>query len=94
MQQARDNFRYLNREGKWLNFRWRGLELSPEGALRLLSSPRLPDQLPPPATPGPTPCAPNGIAVDDTGRAFYSIPEENRIVASGGCDPDQQTLTC
>lgn len=94
MQQARDNFRYLNREGKWLNFRWRGLELSPEGALRLLSSPRLPDQLPPPATPGPTPCAPNGIAVDDTGRVFYSIPEENRIVASGGCDPDQQALTC
>lgn len=94
MQSGRDNFRYLNTEGRWLNFHWRGLEVSPEGALRLLSSPRLTSQIPPPATSAPAPCAPSGIAIDESGRVFYSIPDENRIVASGGCDPNEKSLTC
>lgn len=89
-----DNFRYLNREGKWLNFHWRGLEVSPEGALRLLSSPRLAGAVSPSPATGPAPSAPSGIAVDDSGRVFYSIPDENRVVASGGCDPQKKSLTC
>lgn len=94
MQSGRGNFRYLNREGKWLNFNWRGLEVSPQGALRLLSSPRL--QTPPAPTTMTTtvPNAPGGIAVDDSGRVFYSIPEEDRIVVTGGCEPSPRRLTC
>jgi phage tail-like protein len=94
MQAGRDNFRYLNREGKWLNFHWSGLEVSPEGALRLLSSPRLATQTTASANAGPPPTAPTGVASDESGRVFFSIPEENRVVASGGCDPAQKSLTC
>jgi phage tail-like protein len=94
MQFGRDNFRYLNREGKWLDFHWRGLEVSPAGALRLLSSPRLANPLPPPATPAPVPYAPSGVAIDDSGRVFYSLPDENRIAMSGGCDREEKSLTC
>ncbi|MEN3330019.1 MAG: hypothetical protein V7638_4826 [Acidobacteriota bacterium] len=94
MQFGRDNFRYLNREGKWLDFHTRGLEVSPEGALQLLSSPRLANEIPPPATPAAAPYAPSGVAIDDSGRVFYSIPDENRIAVSGGCDPDEKSLTC
>src|SRR6266404_2436914 len=94
MQSGRDNFRYLNREGKWLNCHWQGLEVSRDGSLRLLSSPRLVNPIPPPATTTPAPSAPNGVAIDDSGRVFYSIPDENRIIARGGCDPDEKSLTC
>lgn len=94
MQAGRDNFRYLNREGKWLNFHLNGLEVSPDGSLRLLSSPRLANPIQPPATTAQPPSAPTGVAVDDSGRVFYSVPDENRVVAIGGCDPDEKSLTC
>jgi phage tail-like protein len=94
MQSERDNFRYLNREGKWLNFHWHGLEVSAEGALRLLPSPRLVNPPAQPATGAIPPLAPSGIAVDDSGRVFYSIPDENRIMVSGGCDPAQKPVSC
>jgi phage tail-like protein len=94
MQSRRGNFRYLNREGKWLNFNWRGLEVSAQGALRLLSAPRLVAQSASQLTNMAAPVAPSGIAVDDSGRIFYSIPEENRIVAGGGCDSAHTPLTC
>ncbi len=94
MQSRRGNFRYLNREGKWLNFNWRGLEVSAQGALQLLSAPRLVAQSASQLTDMAAPVAPSGIAVDDSGRVFYSIPEENRIVAGGGCDPAHTPLTC
>jgi phage tail-like protein len=93
MQSQSGNFRYLNRSGKWLGFHLDGLELTPQGALQLRSAPRLSD---PPAvsTAAVAPDGPGGIAVDDAGRVFYSIPGENRIVTSGGCDPALAPLTC
>jgi phage tail-like protein len=94
MQAGRDNFRYLNREGKWLDFHVRGLEVSPRGALQLLSAPRLAEQHNARMPPVAAPAAPSGIAVDDAGRVFYAIPGENHIVVSGGCAPEQTTLTC
>jgi phage tail-like protein len=94
MPSRRNNFRYLNREGKWLNFHWRGLEVSAQGALQLRSSPRLADQSASPTTGVAAPVAPSGIAVDDSGRVFYSIPQEHSIVAGGGCDPAQTPLKC
>jgi phage tail-like protein len=94
MQPGRDNFRYLNREGKWLDFHWRGLEVTPQGELQLLASPRLADQVgaPAAAAAGGAPHVPGGIAVDETGRVFYSVPGENRIVVVGGCEPAQRSL--
>src|SRR5689334_18882553 len=87
-----DTFRYLNREGKWLDFQCRGLELTPDGALRLAAIPRLSG--PPPAQASPTPQQPAGLAVDRWGRVFASAPETSRIIVSGDCAPDPQTLMC
>jgi phage tail-like protein len=89
---APDNFLYLNREGRWLDFQWSGLRLASDGALELFSAPRLDDPLA--APPGPPPSAPGGIAVDDTGRVFTSVSDENRIVVAGGCDPAEKPLLC
>jgi phage tail-like protein len=94
MQVGRDNFRYLNREGKWLDFHWRGLEVSPAGALRLLSSPRLLGSSSSGSTTGTPPCAPGGVAVDESGRVFYSLPGQNRIIVNGGCSADETALSC
>ena len=94
MQSSSTNFRYLNREGKWLNFHLSGLEVSPDGALQLLSSPALIDENAMQLSSAITPDAPSGIAVDNSGRVFYSIPGEDRVVASGGCDPEPVPLSC
>src|SRR4051794_10130653 len=93
MQSQSGNFRYLNRSGKWLDFHWHGLELTPQGALQLRSAPRL--SSPPQASSAATaPDGPGGIAVDQAGRVFYSVPGENRVVTSGGCDPAPSPLGC
>ncbi len=94
MKFGRNNFRYLNREGKWLNFHWSGLEVSSKGALQLLSSPRFASPSSLSAKARSAPVAPSGIAIDESGRTVYSEPDENRIVVTGGCDPDPKPLNC
>lgn len=94
MQSGRSNFRFLNREGKWLDFHWSGLELTGQGALQLRSAPRLVDESASQSTSAAAPDAPGGMAVDDSGRVFYSVPDENRIVTIRGCDPNEAPLTC
>lgn len=94
MQAGRDNYRYLNREGKWLDFDWVGLEVSRQGALQLLSAPALADQSAARPEGGAAPTAPAGIAVDESGRVFYTVPDEDRLVGGGGCDPAQTSLSC
>ncbi len=95
MRPGRDNFRYLNREGKWLDFNLSGLEVTPQGELQLLPSPRLADQSAAPpaaASAASAPHVPSGIAVDKTGRIFYSVPGENRVVLSGDCETEPRSL--
>jgi phage tail-like protein len=88
-----DNFRYLNREGRWLDFHWNGLDLDSDGGLQLLSSPKLID-IPPDFTNVAAPTAPAGIAVDSSGRIFFSVPNENKVSAVGGCSSDLLQLQC
>jgi phage tail-like protein len=81
-----DNFRYLNREGHWLDFHWQGLARGEDGALQLLPSPRVVD--PPPDLDGiAAPASPAGLAVDDSGRIFFSVPDDNKVFYYGGCSP-------
>ena len=89
-----NNFRYLNREGRWLDFDWHGLELGAGGALRLLASPRLDaaperalDELPPVT-------APAGLACDARGRVFQTIPERNELWMSSDCSGRRIPLEC
>lgn len=88
-----DNFRYLNRENRWLDFHWSGLGLSSDGALQLLSSPAT-TGVPPDMSGLASPAAPAGIAVDASGRIFYTDPDQNLIYASGGCSSGLTKLTC
>jgi phage tail-like protein len=86
------NFRYLNREGHWLDFRRRGLELGADGALRLFASPR---RLEVGALPAPEVItAPAGIACDSRGRVFYSVPAENEIWFRDDCGAAWSKLSC
>lgn len=94
MPAAPSNFRYLNREGKWLDFHWSGLEVTPDGALQLLSAPRLTNPAPTPAAEALAPDAPAGVAVNRWGRVFASRPSEHRVMVSGDCDPTAVPLTC
>ena len=73
------NFRYLNREGRWLDFSWQGLELRPDGALTLATIPVLAGPLPPELATAPDPSGPAGVAATaDT--VFYSLPDQNLVV--------------
>ncbi|HEV7675053.1 MAG TPA: phage tail protein [Candidatus Angelobacter sp.] len=88
-----DNFRYMNRENRWLDFQWSGLSLTGDGALELLPSPKLVSTTEDLAG-VPAPTAPAGLAVDAAGRVFYTVPEQNKIFAVGGCSAEQTELRC
>jgi phage tail-like protein len=88
-----DNFRYLNRENRWLDFHWSGLGRSSDGALQLLSSPKLIDT-PPDLTNVAAPTAPAGVVVDASGRILYSVPDQNLIFSIGGCSPALAPFKC
>jgi phage tail-like protein len=92
MTGATDNFRYLNREGRWRDFDWRGLEVGPDGALRLFASPRRSElgELPP----AQAISAPAGLARDARGRVFHSVPSRNELWFRDDCAPDWSKLTC
>ncbi len=87
-----NNFRYLNREGRWLDVHWSGLVLATGGALELLPSPALDG---PPVDLGgvASPPAPSGVAVDDAGRTFTTVPGTNTVVLQGGCSSSATVLT-
>src|SRR6187401_2964308 len=88
------SFRYLNREGQWLDFRSRGLKLGPDGALRLFATPRRVADIDGAAPPGPVVSAPSGVACDDRGRVFYSVPGENQLWYVDGCAEDWAPISC
>ncbi len=88
-----DNFRYLNRENRWLDFHWTGLRRADDGALQLLSSPKAVGVVPDLAH-AAAPDAPSGIVVDAAARMFFSVPDENRVATFGGCSTDSAPRTC
>jgi phage tail-like protein len=88
-----NNFRYLNREKRWLGFYLNGLRVTSDGALELLPSPRLIGPAPD-LSHASAPDAPAGVAVDASGRVFYSVPDENKIFSFGGCSAEPAELKC
>ena len=87
------NYRYLNREGRWLDFRWWGLELAPGGVLRLQSLPRMVGGSPPGlATTGP-PYAPAGVAVAH-GDVYFTDPESHTLSVAEACDGTEHPVAC
>ena len=80
-----DDYRYLNRGNRWLDFTWDGLELTADGALRLTA---LPIATPPVTIPADTPApdAPAGVAVVPGGDVYISDPAGNKVLFVDGCD--------
>jgi phage tail-like protein len=91
-----DDYRYLNRGNRWLDFTWHGLELGDDGALRLASLPRVVM----PTQDGSASQVPNarhpaelaGLTVGPDGNVYFSDPTGNQVLAIDGCDGTVRTL--
>jgi phage tail-like protein len=80
------NFRYLNRDGQWLDLTWQGLELRADGALTLASLPSFVGSAADGGT-SPDPSGPAGIAIGADGTVYHSIPDQNQVTGIGACEP-------
>jgi phage tail-like protein len=83
---SKNNYSYLNREGRWPGFKWSGLELRDNGVLELASLPRLMGVLPDEVASAQTPAGPAGIAIDTFGSIYFSDSKGNRVWRIDGCD--------
>jgi phage tail-like protein len=89
-----ENVRYLNRDGLWLGFKQHGLEMGPEGTLRLASLPILQGALPPQLAALDPPGGSAGIAVGPDGTVYFSDPARNQLLRIDGCDGSQSAVRC
>ncbi len=84
----------LNRDGRWPQWTWSGLDRGPDGALRLSALPR-PVVPPPPTLAGlPSPDGPAGVAAAAGGAVFYSDPAGNRLWRIDPCDGTTVAIPC
>ena len=88
------NHRFLNREGRWADFEWRGLELRPDGALQLRSLPRFAGALSPELATLPDPSGPAGVAAVPGGHVYFTDPDGHRLLLVDGCDGTQRPTAC
>jgi phage tail-like protein len=91
---SKDNFFYLNREGRWPGFRMSGLELRKDGVLHLSSLPLFAGTLPDAVKSAPVPDGPAGLAIDATGTVYFSDPDNNRVRRILGCDGSVRAVPC
>jgi hypothetical protein len=82
---------YLNRENLWLDFQSEGLDLNPDGTLRLAALPRLADEVILEAPQGSELALPAGLAVDPCGAVYYSLPDSSRLGELRTCEPRGMT---
>ena len=94
MTSAGRSFRYLNREGRWLDFHRCGLEIGSDGALRLFATPRRAPDDAGSAPPAPAVSAPSGVASDARGRVFYTVPGEDQLWYKDDCESGWSRLAC
>jgi phage tail-like protein len=86
--------RFLNREGRWLDFRHTGLELRADGALQLESLPFLPAEAGAGLSDLPAPDGPAGVAALPGGDVAFSDPHAHRLLLIDGCDGAQRPVPC
>ena len=91
MADDRNYFRYLNREGRWLDFSWSGLDLCPDGALRLSTLPMFSGTSPAGLGDLPAPNTPAGLAVDLDGSIYFAAG--NKILRTT-CDGQVSPVPC
>lgn len=88
------DFYYLNRDNRWPDFQWEGLELHEDGALQLFSVPLLEGGLPSEIEKLEAPSGPAGIAVDIDGTIYFSDSSGHRLLKIDGCDGKWAPLPC
>ncbi len=87
-------FLYLNRDNRWLDFHWRGLEQLAEGALQLCSLPLFEGELPPELSTANDPAGPAGLAIDIDGTIYFSDSSGTRLLMIDGCDGSIVRVAC
>jgi phage tail-like protein len=90
----RNNFVNLNRDNRWPDFEWQGLELREDGALQLHSLPLLGGILAEEVASARDPYGPAGIAVDRDGTVFFSDPACDLVMKLDPCDGSIAPVAC
>src|SRR5437879_6508660 len=93
-EQDKNNYFFLNRQGRWPGFKWHGLELDDHGVLRLSSLPLFSGTLPDSVKSAAAPSGPAGLAIDRLGAIYFSDPDDNRVSRVEGCDGSSGPLPC
>ena len=88
------NFINLNRDSRWPDFKWQGLELRPDGSLQLQSLPLSEGLLPDAVNEAGEPEGSAGIVVDVDGTIFFSDPARDRVMRVNPCDSSVQPVDC
>jgi phage tail-like protein len=91
---SKDNFFFLNRDGRWPGFKRSGLELRRDGVLQLSSLPRPTGSIPDAVKLAATPDGPAGLAMDAGGTLFFSDPDTNSVRRILGCDGTVGPVPC
>jgi hypothetical protein len=90
----KNNYFFLNREGRWPGFQREGLELGKDGALRLSSLPSFSGTLADSLKTAPAPDGPAGLAIDRYGAIYFSDPDHDRVWCIDACDGAAAPLPC
>jgi phage tail-like protein len=91
---SKNNYLFLNTEGRWPGFAWSGLELCMDGSLRLASLPLLAGTLPDAVKTAADPVGPAGLAIDSGGTIYFSDPAGTCIRRMLGCDGSVVLAPC
>jgi phage tail-like protein len=91
---SKDNFRFLNVDGRWPAFKWDGLELGADGTLRLQTVPLLEGAELIDDSNNTTHYAPAGIAVAQDGAIYFSDPLGQRVLRVDPCDGAIGVVPC
>jgi phage tail-like protein len=93
-EKSPNNYFFLNREGRWPDFQYSGLDLCDDGTLQLSSVPRLSTPLPSAVSGASAPSRPAGIAVDCTGALYFTEPDSDTLMCINACDTSVARVPC
>lgn len=95
LNDSENNFFYLNKMGRWEDFTLNGLEVTADGGLQLATVPRLLGELPWSVSVPPSNSSVSaGLAVDDNGRLFFTMPATHQVKRVDLCAPMGTAVSC